>query len=134
MALGGALENFDHAGEVDDVWLVVETPLVSVHEAVVGFVHLLVHPDGVGDVETDGHAEFGAFFKKRIDKSAVGMEAHGFRFAGDQAFAFVVDFADAASASVVAAFQFADGGGAESGLVVASEIETAPQLEAVGIL
>src|SRR5580693_9819032 len=34
MALGGALENFYHAREANDVGLVVETPFVGVHQAV----------------------------------------------------------------------------------------------------
>ena len=85
-------------------------------------------------MEADGHGKLGAFFEERIHAGVVGMHAGCFGLAGAEAVALVVDFADAASTELVAAFEFLDGGRTETRFVVAGEIETTPDVEAIGIL
>ena len=77
----GAFENVDHARELDDVGLIVETPFEGVHQAVVVLVHRLIHPDRVGDVEADGHVELGSFFPDGVHARVVGMHAGSLDFA-----------------------------------------------------
>ena len=75
-----ALEDVDHAGEFDNVRLIVEAPLVRVHQPVVVRVHGLVHPDGVGYVQADGHVEFTNLFPDDIHASVVRMHFGCARF------------------------------------------------------
>src|SRR5581483_11420208 len=97
-------------------------------------VHWLVHPDGIGDVQADWHSEFGGLLPDGVDAGIVRMHAGGAGFTGAQSLTFIMNFTDAARAFLAAAFEFFDGGGTESGLVVAGEVEAAPDFEALGIL
>jgi len=129
----GALQNFDHPRQVDDAGLIVEPPLVGVHQAVVVTIHFLIHPDRISDMQADRHAQLAALFKQGIHARIVGMHSGCVRFAGPQALAFVVNLAHSARSGLVAAFQFLHGRGRESGLGVVGEIEAAPHFEALGI-
>ena len=130
----GALQNFDHAGELDDVGLIVEAPLPGVHQAVVVLVHGLVHPDGIGYVEADGHVQVRRLFRQTASmRGSSGCIPGAVDFPERRPCAFVVDFADAFRARFVAALEFLDGGVGETRRVVSAEIEAAPDFEAVGI-
>ena len=113
---GRALENVDHAGQPNDIRLIIESPFVGVHQAVIVPVHLLIHPDRIGDMEADGHAKFAALLPDRIHARIVGMHARSLRFSRDQAFALVVNLSHAARTRLLAPLQLLDGGGPNPGL------------------
>src|SRR5579872_4169695 len=106
MAGSSALQNVDHSWKLDNVRLIVEAPLVGIHQAVVVLVHGLVHPDRVGHVEADGHVKLRSLFPNGVDARVVRMQSRCGGFAGAQALALVMNLADAFSTEVLAAFEF----------------------------
>ena len=97
-------------------------------------VHGLVHPDGIGDVEADGHAEFGGFFPDRVHARVIRMNFRRAGFSGAQALAFVVNFSDALCPGIFAALELFHGAAGKTGLVVGGEVQTAPEFETLGVL
>jgi hypothetical protein len=77
MFLDGALQDVNHSGKPDNARLVVQPPMIGIHQAVIGVVHWLVHPDRIVDVNAYRHVQLSAPLKQRIHAIVVGMHAKG---------------------------------------------------------
>jgi len=91
----------------------------------------------VGDVDVGGDFEFGEFAPEGVEAGIVEAEAlcagAGVLFVALEAPAFVGEFADAARAEAVAAFEFAGGALGVGGVIDVFGVEAAPDLEAGGV-
>ena len=54
-------KTIDQAREVDNVRLIIQAPVIGIHQPVIGFIHRLIHPDRVRYVKADRHFQFSTF-------------------------------------------------------------------------
>ena len=134
MAVDSTFQDIDHPGEPHDTGLVVQAPFHSVHKTIVGGVHGLVHPDRVGHVDGYGEAQLTACRQQRIHPRVIQVHPPRLHRGVEQPFALIPDFANAGGSCPDAALQLRHRCRAETGLIAAGVIKSAPDFKAVRIL
>ena len=117
----------------EDVGLVVQPPLIGIHQPVVELIHRLIHPHRIGNMNADRHAELAAFLQQRVDAGIIEMQPPGGGGRVKETFALVAHFSDAFGAGLEAPFQLGHCGRSEARLVVTCEVKTAPDGESARV-